>query len=179
MNTTSHEAANDTLREEWRNVVGFEGVYEVSCLGRVKRIAPGQGATPGRILRQHQHQSGYVNVALSTHSSKRFIWVHRLVCTAFHGQPPTPEHEVNHKNGVKTDNRVINLEWATKSQNIKHAFRALGRNTGRAKLTTDQVREIRRLYDTGTYTQPEIAKRFGVCKATICLIINRRTWTHI
>jgi len=100
---------------------------------------------------------------------------------------PNPEEkpEINHKDGNKINNAVTNLEWATSSENNMHAFRVLGRQTprgeqhGSAKLTADDVRQIRRLYATGNYTQQELGNTFGVRQGEVSHIVRRKNWVHI
>ena len=108
------------LREEWRVVDGFDG-YEVSSLGRVRSYRCRahrhiRRQTP-RILKPKTVWSGYLQVGLRDGYRKRFVSIHRLVAIAFHGPPPTYTHEVNHKDAVRSNNAVCNLEWVTKSQN--------------------------------------------------------------
>jgi len=171
--------------EEWLDVVGYKGVYQVSSLGRVKRVAGGPGAVIGRILKPTPDRAGYLRVVLYRGGKRFRVYVHRLVLETFIGDAPSPKHEGNHKNGNKADHRVENLEWITPSENCKHAFRMLGREIIRgeahvnAKLTRDDVIEIRRLYATGEHTQAELGKRFGVHATTIGLIIRRETWQHV
>lgn len=102
--------------EEWRAVVGYEGVYLVSSIGRVKN-------SYGRILKPDIARNGYPRVKFF--DNKKYQ-IHRLVAMAFIPNPDNKE-TVNHKNGVKTDNRVENLEWNTYSENSKHAY-AIGLN---------------------------------------------------
>ncbi len=185
MNQSSHV-------ENWRDAVGYENIYQVSSLGRVKRIAPASGARKGDILPGSKNPKGYILVRLSTGSRAKTFLAHRLVLIAFQGPPP-PGHEANHKNGKKADNRPENLEWVTSSQNMLHSFRVLGRKpsggrggkgprgeaSGRAKLTTKQVKEIRRLHAAADMTQAELARRFSVSPRTVGDIVHRKHWTHI
>lgn len=108
--------------------------------------------------------------------------INRFVLMAFLGLP-APGQECNHKNGIKTDNRVENLEWLTKSENSLHACRVLGKgrgeSNGRAKLINKDIPIIRRLLAERKFLQTEIANLFGVSKATISDIKFGRHWAHI
>ncbi|TAL42380.1 MAG: hypothetical protein EPN91_08350 [Salinibacterium sp.] len=103
---------------EWRPVVGFEGRYEVSSDGRVRTVS--------HELKQSGTGRDYLAVSLGhgrgQGKAMKKVSVHRLVALAFHGPPPTPKHEVNHKDTNKKNNAANNLEWMTKSQNAKHAY---------------------------------------------------------
>lgn len=100
------------MKEIWKDVVGYEGIYQVSNLGNVKRKY---------ILKPHKDRRGYLFVNLSHNSKVLCSRVHRLVALAFIPNPLNKK-EINHKNGNKLDNRVENLEWATHKENMKHAF---------------------------------------------------------
>ena len=107
--------------------------------------------------------------------------MHRLVLFAFHGPPP--EGTVGtHINGIPTDNRLSNLRWATQTVNIddarKHGTLQQGEGHYRAKLTADKVREIRDARKSGE-PYKDIARRFGVSKATACRAAKRRAWAHV
>lgn len=106
--------------EVWRPVRGFEGFYEVSNYGRVRRVCAGVATWPGRILRPFIHTKGCVRVSLSVNCVVVRKYVHVLVADAFLGECP-PGLEVNHKNTIKTDNRPENLEYITHRQNTTHA----------------------------------------------------------
>ena len=119
--------------EEWRDVVGYEGLYQVSDQGRVKSLARKDclGRTvKERILKPGVVSSGYLMISLCTGGKQKMFSVHRLVCQAFHENPDN-KPQVNHINEIKTDNRACNLEWCTCTQNINHGSR--NERAGKAK----------------------------------------------
>ena len=110
------------MSEEWRDVAGYEGLYQVSDQGRVKSLArtDSWGRTvKERILKPNVVGGGYLGVVLYAGGKTRMFFVHRLVCQAFHENPDN-KPQVNHINEDKTDNRACNLEWCTCKQNINH-----------------------------------------------------------
>jgi len=107
--------------ESWRPVLGFEGWYEVSDLGRVRRIRKPGGAPIARILRPGVDTWGYLNVRLSRPGARpRTLSVHLLVADAFIG-PRAPGLEIDHKSGDKNDCRLTNLEPVTHSENLRRS----------------------------------------------------------
>jgi len=174
--------------EEWKDVIGLEGRYQVSNFGRVRslRYKFGKRKTP-KILRPQHDGVGYVHITIDCKVAK----IHRLVALTWIGEPGLYETQVNHKNGIKDDNRVINLEWCTGSQNVLHSYRIgtsipmEGEKCGASKLTDGQVKEIRRLWglidDSGNhiYSQSKISAIYGVNQSNISHIVNRRSWRHI
>lgn len=105
--------------EEWKDISGYEGLYQVSNLGRIKST-PREG-TKGGIIKQFS-ANGYMKVNLHKDGKEHFIYTHRLVAIAFiTNQDNKPQ--INHKNGNKHDNRVINLEWSTSEENLEHAIK--------------------------------------------------------
>lgn len=117
------------VAEEWRAVVGFEGWYEVSNLGRIKRTKIGHG-TLGvpRILRCPAIRGGYRIVRLYRGLGQQTMTVHKVVAEAFL-PPRKPGQEVNHRNFDPGDNRAENLEWVTHTENMRHSIEA-GRHEG-------------------------------------------------
>lgn len=163
--------------EEWRDIPGYEGIYQISDMGRVKRIKAGQGAIANKILKGRPINGGYLTVDLRRDATPKTFLVHRLVAIAFLGD--ITNLEVNHLNGIPTDNRLINLEIVTRSENLKHAFGVLKRWHGRgnAKLNLIQVREIRRLFREGI-PKTELCRQFAISVSTIDRVIYGYSWTN-
>lgn len=126
-----------TRMTSWRDVPGYEGVYQVSSLGQVRRVTAG---TP-HLLNPWQHPAGYRSVSLHKDKKGKKLLVHRLVAAAFIPNPAGLP-QVNHINGIKTDNRVENLEWCDNRGNALHSAYVLGNES------TIQKRPVR-CVDTG------------------------------
>jgi len=137
-----------------------------------------------KMLRPSLVSNGYLRIKIFTDTGNRTFGVHHLVAAAFVGPQPSPRHEVNHKNGIKTDNRDSNLEWVTRSGNQRHRFDVLGKPNTRgekfwdAKLTETAVREIRAAMSAGE-ARPSIAKRYGVSVSTIHGIAYGKNWAWL
>lgn len=142
--------------------------------------------TPHAILSPALSRDGYLQVGLRTKSSRRgqVVWMlHQIVAKSF---LPNPENlpQVNHLTALKTDNRLWNLEWASRSRNIQHAFDhglntpRSGEANGMSKLSDNQVREIRLIATLG-YSGRQIAKYYGVTPTMISRLLLRRTYAHI
>ena len=162
--------------EKWLPVVYFEGLYEVSDLGRVRSVRRNR-------LMKLEGVKGYRRVMLSVDGVTARHFVHAMVMRAFVGPCP-PGHEINHKRGDRSDNRLSMLEYVTPSQNNKHAYDVLkkvpqaGSKHGMSKLTEAAAREIRDLRANGSRLT-ELADAFGVSITTISEACNRRHWTHV
>lgn len=133
--TTPIPESSSLNGEIWKDIVNYEGLYQISNYGRVKSIPRGRRLYVV-ILTILTDKYGYTKVALTRDRKSTQFTIHRLLSTAF---IPNPENKpcVNHINGIKNDNRIENLEWCTYSENILHAFRVLKRrspNGGRGKI---------------------------------------------
>lgn len=166
--------------EVWRDVVEYEGVYQVSNFGRVKRIKRARGAKFGGILSQHTDpKSLEKKVVLSKDSKPKVHRVHRLVAFAFLGSPPTERHVVAHGDGNASNNRLANLRWATRSENsfdqVLHGTN-VGKYHGRkSALSDEQVTAI--LLDKRSHE--EVAKDFNLSPGTVGQIRRRETHKHV
>lgn len=162
--------------ERWVPIKGYEPFYEVSSLGRVRsdgRIRTNYCAKP-RILKPNPHPNRYLQVVLFKKGKPLTKKVHRLVAEAF---IPNPKQlpEVNHKNGIRDDNRVKNLEWMTHAQNKRHAksLKSYG-----LKLRAPDVVKIQRRLDSGE-DPIAIAPDFDVTAEAIKSIKYGYSWSHI
>ena len=168
--------------EEWRPVVGYEGRYEVSTLGRVRRVN-GRPLTPF-LCGGRKRLQGYRFVFLyaGRRSTRKMFPVHRLVLVAFRGEPQRGA-EARHLNGIPDDNRLTNLEWGSPEENyrdqVHHGTAAHGERNGFSVLTKEVVREIRRAYRAGDGSFVALGRRFGVSPATIWRVVSGRGWTSV
>jgi hypothetical protein len=182
--------------EEWRSVTRAPEYYEVSSFGRIRRAlhAPHArtGATwPGRIKNPSPGHHGYLFTQLTADGNYLFAGpVHILVAEAFLERRPTSRHTVNHIDGIKSNNRAINLEWATRLEQTRHAIRLglmdpneikqytlYGTEHHQAKLTDEIVRVIRAA--PPRFSSLDLAELFGCGTSEISRIRARKTWKHV
>lgn len=163
--------------EVWRPVVGYEGRYEVSNFGRVKSIA-GRFKTH-LILKPRIDRRGYSIVFIGYGNTKR---IHRLVLEAFVGECPEGM-ECAHANGVRTDNRLENLRWATHKENshdrLLHGTHPRGDSHVSSRLSAEKVVAMRHDYASGKFTHDQMAAKYGVSSTTARYAISRRSWKHV
>ena len=159
---------------EIKDIKGFEGLYKVTSDGKVYSVR-------SKIFLKPRIKEEYETLKLTVNYKRKSFSVHRLVAAAFLENDLELE-TVNHKDGNKLNNHVSNLEWCSRPDNIKHAYRTnlMARGTQRkSKLTEDDVREIRFLTSQGTLTYKEIADRYNICAHTAWTVGTKRKWRHI
>lgn len=177
------------MQEEWKDIEGFEGMYQVSNLGRVKSLARFKRKTD-RLVKGNPNKQLYLQVQLYK-DRKRYVYlVHRLVMQAFEPIDNPTEMAVNHKDFNVQNNTLGNLEWCTTAENNQHywdnadltqrAYTPQGEIHHLAKLTENGVREIRRLYFNDIVTNySEIARIIGVSEGTVRGVINGKIWWRV
>lgn len=172
--------------EIWKEVKGYENYYHVSNLGNVKSLDRilqkfsynklTNVKVKGKLLKNMLYKGGYLCVDITNKSKK----VHRLVAESFIDNPNNLPC-VNHINGIKTDNRVENLEWCTIKENIRHAWetglckKRVGEKIGNSKLKEQDILFIR----SSDKSYNELAKIYSVDKSLIPLVKKRKIWKHI
>lgn len=186
-----------TIAERWLPVVGYEGAYEVSDHGRVRsldRLIKVKGCVALRkhkaaILKPCFSGNGYLEVGLSR---SRF-YVHRLVLSTFVGMSTGAETDCDHIDGVRTNNRLSNLRWVTRKENLRAAVARRGEwflhgeDSVAAKLTAKQVRVLRHAWacrlrlpnPRRRVGYKELAEAFGVSKSTIQAVSTGMYWSHL
>lgn len=180
--------------EEWRDVPGYEGYYQVSNKGRVK--ATGWYKEP-RIKVPSRNNGGYLLLSLYKEKKIKNFLVHRLVMLAFSPVDNPARMQVNHIDLNKENCRLENLEWCSPKENVNHF---LGSEKGkgfliniakgdhnvpygeahyRSKLTESDVIAIRQIYAGGCHNMSEIARKFGVSNVTVKRVVRGEVWKHL
>ena len=160
--------------EEWKMIKGYEGIYDISSMGRVRSFETGY------IYKTFVNQRGYPVITLRKGKERTTKRIHRLVALAFiyntEGKP-----QVNHLDGNKLNNNVENLEWCTAQENNQHAVKMglnkkqkVGANS--RKLNKNIAEEIRSKYIAGNCNYTSLAKEYGVHRKTISEIVNNKTY---
>lgn len=160
---------NDLPNEVWKDIKGYDN-YLVSNLGRIKNIKH------GFIMKQNFCRDYLVLGLTNNNGERKTIRVHRIVAEAFCTLPNLDKYEVNHINGVKTDNRSINLEYVSHKNNSEKNFTS---GNYSIKLTPKKVKEILDLLHTRTMKQKDIAKLYNVSPSIISEIKTNKKWVNI
>jgi hypothetical protein len=187
--------------EEWRDIQGYEGLYQASSLGRIRgveRMVRTKGgslrAERARILATVENK-GYLQVTLCKGGKRKLTSVHKAVMLAFEGPPPEGM-EIRHLDGVRKNNRKTNLVYGTNLENMRdrdehgttargdrsavrlHPEIARGERNGRAKLTDDKVRALKMDLASGA-SERRVAKTYGISRSALRLIKSGETWAHV
>jgi len=196
----------EPMTETWKNVPGYGGVYQASSLGTLRTHNwKNKGVT--RIMLPAQDANGYLRTVLVNPLTGKYktIKVHRIVALTWIGNPEN-KPEINHKNGIKNDNCIENLEWCTHRENFDHSVvnglqpglfkegalnryaiavlegrceKVEGSKVGTSKLTETQVIEIRNKFKPRIHTREMLAQEYGVKASCIKDVICRKSWKHI
>lgn len=171
------------MEEIWKDIIGYEGLYQISNLGNVKSL-PRKHSPKNKILKPSLNNKGYLIIKLCKNKKHNQKKMHRLIASAF---IPNPENkpQINHIDCVKTNNSIPNLEWCTAKENIVHAeknkllYHPTGSDQWMSKLSEKDVLNIRLEYSSRVFGYNKLAKKYNVSRMTIRDIIKRRSWTHI
>ena len=186
------------VNETWKDIPGFEGKYQASDMGRIKSLNRNylklnkgsmiEAYVIGRVLNYKKKicGAGYYSASLGR---VRSVMVHKIIAITFLGPAPSCKHQINHINFNKLDNRSVNLEWVSASDNIQHALRGgrfkhhsegmskrfRGENNVKAKLIEKEVLEIL----NSTLPHKCLAKKYEVSRSTINCIKSGKTWKYL
>jgi len=173
------------MEEIFKDIIGYEGSYQISNLGKVKSLSRLVDNHSGfkkklkeKFLKTHISKTGYFIVDLKLNSNRVTFKVHRLIAIHFIPKINGKDY-VNHINGVKTDNSIINLEWCTISENNKHAIEIglkndKGYNNSRSKLTKENLLEIR----NSNLKIKDLAVKYNVNYSTILRVKKNKTYIN-
>jgi hypothetical protein len=173
------------MEEIWKDIAGYENLYQIGSDGSIKMVRetlqrktdrkPRPNPYYGKIMRCKLNGAGYLSTCFTKDGVTKMVSPHRLVAEAF---IPNPENKrtVNHKNGIKTDNRLENLEWATSSEQNIHGFKTGLRVAPNKKFTPEQVVEVRSKFKAGNRTRRSLAEEYNVCGTTISRIVDNKIY---
>ena len=172
------------MKERWVNLFGWEGFYEISDAGSVRSLVR-IGVTPigersygGKSVNPILRNTGYLVVNLTKKGKRTQQLVHRLVLLSFKGEPDDG-NKACHCNGIRTDNRLINLRWDTPKANsmdmVRHGKSCKGEKNGAAKATDEIVRGIR----SSNLTIRSLSIKYLLSETTVSNIKHMRTWCHV
>ena len=174
----------DFPHEEWRDIVGYEGHYQVSNYGRVKSFYCNKVTLRKIIRKPVVIKDGYIQVSLDKDGERKCVGLHVVVAETFLTNPES-KPLVNHESNTPANNCVWNLNWSTNSENQKHAVRIgtkkIGCDNPRAKLKPDQVRFIREHYipRDKEFSLAAFSRKFGIGISTLKRVVNGQSYKNV
>ncbi len=180
----------DNTIEIWKDIQGYEKLYQVSNLGEVTSLTRiceqwngrnwCERMLEGKTRKQGNMPGGYKNVTLCKDGKLKTFWVHVLVLEAFVGKCPK-DMECCHKDGNAGNNNLDNLQWGTpkKNQADRHEHGTANTSNGRDRMNPEKVLAIRRDYISGSFTQMELSSKYEVSRITIYNIVHNKTWKNL
>ena len=172
------------MSEVWKPIAGYDGMYEVSNLGRARSWHKSNRAKecPHVLSQGNTHGYRVINLPRLDRDGRYCPLMHRLVAETFIGPAPFEGATVNHKDYDKANNVVENLEWISHADNVRYSKDVIPRKRGEAnhsKLKEFQVREIRRRWRDDRETLTSLANEFGVSLQTCSAIVKRTKWRYL
>lgn len=170
------------MSEIWKDIIGYEGIYQISDHGNV-RLTKGNHKSPkGKILRHCVNGNGYHSVKLCKNGTIIRFSIHRLVLRAFAGEGRTGD-QARHLDGNQDNNCLSNLAWGTPHQNAqdrkRHDTQLYGEDIGISRLNANLVVRIRMLLEKPELDYQDIGEMFCVTGAAVRAIATGKTWRHV
>lgn len=174
------------MTEIWKDISDYEGVYQVSNMGRIKslrRLDSIGKSRKERLLISIPNAEGYIRTELNKNGKRHTFSTHRLVAKAFLANPAN-KPQINHIDGNKSNNKVHNLEWCTGSENVSHALKLglliplSGEQVGTHKLSKKEAKEVENLKDKG-FSQKAIGKMFNISGSNVSRIHSNKCWVNV
>lgn len=164
---------------EWRMI--YDGAYELSSDGQVRRLSAPYGRTrTGRMLTPSM-RGDYLTVTLCNDGKRKVVRLHELVATTFIGPKPSPRHQVNHLDGIKTNVKASNLEWGTQRHNLQHAYDNHLNHSGDmhhwTTISDATVREVRQRRKTGESVKM-LSAVYGISERHVRSLVNGTARRH-
>ena len=173
---------------DWKDIKGYEGLYQISNTGQVKSLGRYQKGRFGNLsfykekILKMSPIDGYKAVCLCKDAKGKTHWVHKLVAHHFIDNKEN-KPQINHIDGDKKNNNYENLEWCTYHENLSHAMknnlRATCERNGSAKLKNNQVLKIREIYRKKEKTIKELMEIYGVAYSTMQQLVTNVTWKNL
>lgn len=156
-------------KEEWRDIEGYDGFYQISDKGRVKSIKR-QRVLSGRkyivnkekILKPYKHNGGYLKINLCKDGKVKSFFIHRLILQAF--KPTKEKLNVNHIDGNKENNNLENLEWVTQKENVRHAYESGLNKTRRKVICLETGKIYKSITECAKDNKVSLGSIHGACK---------------